>query len=813
MRKSEHKQRQGFILIVILGLLAVLLAVCIGFLGLTRTEVNAVSHVRDKCDGTDMAAAAMDWALSAISEKLIDPATNTVKPDAIISAATDPADPHHLWWYRPFEIDTYPLPANGSVTYPRQYAQWIYLPDSFFPSGGVKGRFMVQVLDANSMIHINDWLDDCNPTQTQMTHMVMDLISDWQGERMRGVIASPRKWQKKTNPSDPLFEAQPYTPWRYCDAWKIATRTLRYSHYGLSPNFHTTNQQWLGMEGVDQSCRATILNSHNLGGEGNDGERYEDGPTWKSLDGISIPGGTIGMSGMTRWAYVDPDTGRAPVNVNTCFRSKEGIPIYTTTWSCVMEAVFNVESLRRIIKIGEFWSEQDNVYKNAQTSNNLTDKDKIQIERLRMKLAYQYQETLCRYFTASYNHVDKRGYEGGSPANTFYKPYDMTAGKNYYNTYGGVLGAAEAAKVKYACELSNFSKTRFPFPVGGADNDPNNFYNRVREDMAMLATNNRNSDYTGTNSDGEETVGVDQGGRFEIVQGKLDMRMASAVFDNIRPGKAILFPAHPRAGVRDPLMELYTRNLGRDEADEYSGNLHDVNKVPGYIDRTHTYEHTWPTPVFTRTVTDPFGGKDIATQSGTPASPGNDIAEIRAAVPRRQLAFGPDWFSTELTTASTSFILVVTSQLVDSSSPNPNAPLVITTHQTVAHVEIAPDLKVNESGEDGSATGLRYYREARPRYYKTANIPTAAPAPKGQNPALRYLDGQVDSDPHGPAGIDSMDKNCATLPYDTHSSVAKEWVDFRDVLPGEEANFYKQGGKQTTKRVIIRGFWSVPVQL
>src|SRR6185295_17265129 len=119
-------------------------------------------------------------------------------------------------------------------------------------------------------------------------------------------------------------------------------------------------------------------------------------------------------------------------------------------------------------------------------------------------------------------------------------------------------------------------------------------------------------------------------------------------------------------------------------------------------------------------VTDPFGGKDIAITAAGP----NDIAEIRTAVPRRQLAFGPDWFSTELTTASTSFILVITSQLVDASSPDPNFPLALSTYQTLAHIEVAPDLKVNEKGEDGSATGLHYYRDGKPRDYKTANIPT-----------------------------------------------------------------------------------------
>jgi len=807
----KNSKPRGFILLVIIGLLAVLLALCVGFLSLARTEVGAVAHLRDRNDCQDMAAAAMDWALSAISEKLIDPATNTVKPDAIISAATDPGDPYYLWWHRPFEVDTYLLPANGGVTYPRQYAQWVYLPDSFFPSGGVRGRFMVQVLDANSMLYINDWNDDCNPTQCQMAHMVMDLWTDLQIERVRGVVRTPQLWPM-TDPLHASFVAHPYAPLRYIDAWMIGSRTVKYSHYGLSPNFVTTNQMWLGMEGVDNACYRTILNARNLGWEGNDGDQYDPGTGMKNLGGVYIPGNTIGLAGMTRWAYVDPDTGRAPVNVNTCFRSKETVPMYSAAPSCVMESVFNVESLRRIIKIGEFWSEEHSRYKNAQTGNDLTDKDKIQVERLRTKLAYQYQETLCRYFTATYSHPATRGYDSVAPGNTFYRPYDLTAKKTYYNTYSGVLGATEAGKVKYACATTDFSKTRFPFPVGIADNDPNNFYNKVREDLTIIASNQRDTAYTGTNNDGEETVGVDQSGKFEILPGKLDMRTASAVFDNIKPGKAFLFPTHAKAGVRDPLTELYTRRVGRDEGDQIGGNLHDVNKVPGYLDRTHTYKHTWPKPEFTATVTDPFGGKDIAIQAGTP-EPSNDIAEIRPAVPRRQLAFGPDSFSTELTTASTSFILVLTSQLVDASSPDPNNPLVISTYQTLAHVEIAPDLKVNDIGEDGSATGLRYYREARPRYYKTANVPTAAPASPGQDPALRYLAGQVDNDPHGPTGIDSMDKNCATLPHDTHSSVAKEWVDIRDVLPGEEANFYKSGGKQTTKRIIVRGFWSVPVPL
>ncbi|HYF52282.1 MAG TPA: hypothetical protein VEJ63_22935, partial [Planctomycetota bacterium] len=220
---------------------------------------------------------------------------------------------------------------------------------------------------------------------------------------------------------------------------------------------------------------------------------------------------------------------------------------------------------------------------------------------------------------------------------------------------------------------------------------------------------------------------------------------------------------------------------------------------------------------------DMIGGKDICRTRAYVCDPHE---ERNANVPRRQFVFGPDSFSTELTTATTNFYLVVTGQLCDASSGTAN-PRVLQTGQFWVALEMAPDLAVNdtdlEPGQPGpdDAAGrntlddrLRYYRLDKPRYFKTYGVPTAAPDPAGQDWSLRYIRGKIDAAPRDGKDCDSMDKDCATLPADTHSSVAKEWIDFRGVKndPAAIQAFYNtsaNGGRQTKKRVLIRSFWQM----
>src|SRR5689334_25115181 len=108
------KCERGFLLLAVIGVLAVLLVLSMGFLLLTRSEVDAVENVRDKSDTRNMVMSAADWMISNIDQTLITPSgehraaqppaagSNLGDPavlNGVVSRVRDPNDPCHLWWY------------------------------------------------------------------------------------------------------------------------------------------------------------------------------------------------------------------------------------------------------------------------------------------------------------------------------------------------------------------------------------------------------------------------------------------------------------------------------------------------------------------------------------------------------------------------------------------------------------------------------------------------------------------------------------------------------------------------------------------
>src|SRR5207248_9644829 len=94
-----------------------------------------------------------------------------------------------------------------------------------------------------------------------------------------------------------------------------------------------------------------------------------------------------------------------------------------------------------------------------------------------------------------------------------------------------------------------------------------------------------------------------------------------------------------------------------------------------------------------------------------------------------------------------------------------------------------PSLGVRDTGDDGKdTTGLHYYRDGLPSYYKLA-----------------------------PAGnVDSMDTNCTTLPPNSKTSLPTAWVDPRGI--DNPAQFYSPASTPPTQnkmRVTIRAWWDL----
>ena len=880
-RKAPRVRRRGFLLLVVIGILAVMLALCLGFLSYTRAELGAVSHLRDKADTFDIADSATDYLIANIADFVIDPATSQYRTDRYISRSLG-ADGH--WWMRPLEhgIEKSPdwYPDNwkidigswkvGGRNFSDYEAKWIYLPDDYFPGGGVRGRFSLLVADTNSKININNWGENCMPTQCQMTHMAMDAGGMQYTETMRGAFCGLYPaWS-----GDQMWW-EPMQLERYKDCFNIATRTTRYSSAGfLCPNRVTTNTTTYQSNWLNMMCFGPF--------------RAEEGvPASPPSRGNGLWGfyDDVVMDSFYWQSYIDPDTGRSPVNVNTVDNN------YKTTWNeyghtsfpNVLQAVFNVESLRRIVKVGKFYfrnntlpgtlipnpndnspiaqldidnaySEMDaaNLYDDnfiandptfnanfnpspsitisalldphlQQTTTLATKQDvakamRLFVEMLKTRLAFQYQQTMCRYFQGTYPiRPQCHGLYMYFPEVPFdWDVWGSPPGQNrtYYNVYTAPVGAmdgSEVNRVKFAVQKVDDSQARFPVGIL-------QFRDQVRQDLIAMTVNNNQSAspawqgdvYLGAAHDGGETVcfgrPVVRGGAYhniwrnylqtwytfngipEILPGKLDRRTASAIYDNIIPGKVYLFPGEVNPEIKDPLGQLYKAGWGRDENQKNDYNYFGL--IP--FDSTQMAGNP---PGGTVGSTDV--GKDINTNTnGGP-------------VPQRQLTFGPDWFSTELTVATTSFVAIVNAQLVDADSAkkDPDNPRVLFHHQRQVVFEIAPDILVEDKGGDGTLdgngdgtpNGLHYYREDMPRKRKT--------------------DPQV------------MDLNCNTLPqdyrYDTNlkipvsstdttkppTSVPRDWIDYRGVAPADEKSYYSGGAggnsPQTTTRVIIRSYWSL----
>lgn len=877
--------RRGFLLLVVIGLLAVLLAICVGFLSYTRGETASVATIRNKVDVADIGISALDWTVANISNDLLD-GTGTFRSDAsgIVSNVRNSGQPGYRWWYRPFEpktsswINSYVSnPASWKVT-PAADTDWIYLPEDYYPEGGVRGRYSVQVLDLNAFMNINDWLEDGNPTQCQVAHMFMDYYGDQKWNRHRNV----RDFGTWGLPAGSFGIAPTgyagLAPLRYHEAWRVATRTMRYTYWRtwyfddivdgiVSPNWTTTNTVWLGLKGVEAECIAPAIESDGMAlrsltpkpgpsfGSAAVPKFYYP-PTsdlgfvpgkstwvWGAAPGGGSYGGTTQNYDMIKpydglplalWSYVDPDTGRSPININTCMHTGEKVPMNYWDGLAVfpLSAVFNVESLRRIIKVGEFYFDDDNnpttpkvrTYASSKGQGQPEDPDYLfgktgagvdrwtaaqqklglQImEDLRTKLAYQYQETLVRYFTATYAYNNIMPAIGSNGTRRFV-PFSSTVANTYFNTYKGpppACGVAEAGRVKHSVQSSDYSKTRFPCGL-------ETFRQWVAEDLQTISSSVKNAQYTGANADGELTVGFDSGDRPEIAQGKLDKRTANAVFDNMIPGKRwkdssgsthlLLFEGDLRPGIRDPLWELYQQRIGQDETQKESYNVyHRYDRDPASIvDSGINYgdKHVWAR------------GRDIAGANAEPG-PYVRVGDVVPAgeppapseVPYRQLAFGPDWFSTELTTTSTTFILIINAQIVDAASVKKDFknPLVLCWNQTGAVVEIAPDVLRETPGNGGSwplgsnadhgDAGLGFYQGGWPRRIKTD-------LDKNSEYAMdKFPDGTL--------------KKTHTDNGDFYTA-AKEWIDQRGIERGQEGTFYGSAD-QTRRRVVIRTIWNL----
>jgi hypothetical protein len=785
---KKTKQPRGFLLLVVIGVLAVMLALSIGFLSFTRAELNSVAHLRDKEHAADIFQSALNWTIAQIGNDLYDSGSKSFKDGStgILSNATSVGEGGYHTWYRPYEPGMSAWAHDNWKNYikPSTEAQWIYMPKEFFPEGGVRGRFAVQVIDANAFININDWLEDCQPSQCQMAHIFADALGEQLIEACRKVRDSADMGAAVAN-SD--LTGATRAPIRYHEAWRVISRTTRYLHwpwkYGqndqlnamISPSWITTNRTWLSLFGAEMhSLRPLIVSdgiplAYNVpnvafgnvasgAGSGaavmyfnpviNPSEQTKDYSPPATRFGLHASYGVkdedVGfkfksLNGFTCRAHTDPDTGRSPVNINTCYNSGDKLPMDASGGgpAYTLEGVFNVESLRRIIKVGAFF------YNNTEVSgdpvnplfiNTVFAADATSLkgawakhELLRTKLAFQYQESLVRFLTGSYRHSMKRAFPPfynpavdppAAPADPANPDDDKSDNGDYATVYPIAAGVRHAF-----AGAANYTKTRFPVGIDTF----RTYMKEALEDMGNFGVNPafNSADVTTTAADG--LVRFDKSDVAEIAQGALDKRAASAVYDNIVPGKATLFGL-------DPLTELYNIGLARDEAgvDAYNphgfksdvdANLYDVGSRK-------------PDGSF-RTTGIPYGdytlrpkGRDIAAKTGldgTAVPPGpyvraeTDDATIKH-IPKRQLVFGPDWFSTELCTSSTTFICVINVQLVEEQSiiADPLNPRSVFWNQYGVCLEMGPDIKV-ETPAARPATdllklqeGLGYYRDQRP---------------------------------------------------------------------------------------------------
>jgi hypothetical protein len=734
--------RTGFILLVVIGILAVLLTVCVGFLSYTRGEVMAVQAQRNKTDCSDVFHSAVDWTLANICKDLMD--AGGMDQNKPCKYTVDPSNTGH-WWMRPYEMhliskwpgrfpngflnDAWGFPTgNTKAINEKSEAPWVYLPADYFPGGGVRGRFTVQVLDCNAFMNINDWNDDCMPSQCQMSHMMSDAYGGIQLENFRYL----------RDTADGRTPPWPWAPLRYQDAWRVVTHTSRYLNWvsweqnpvdnQASYNWVTKNTAWLSLFGAQYDGINPILPSDGLfvcrGPAGSDPQPYRGSLFYSPIDppddsftggasgsvrlmNLTTPAGLPGnpfnaggryggngqsagqipweLNGFNTQAYTDPDTGRCPINVNTCYNSGEPLPMFFysywegPSWAPVrdpansgaggtfsgcntMEAVWNVESLRRIIKVGWFW----NQYRGDGMGNTIPGwshgqidwaynfgeapgsyRSKMLVEQLKMKLAHQYQETLCRYFTGTYHHWYYQ-----SKHKQIFPP---AVYPQYTNGYPAVPSEIAPYNVAYPlapaplptnyCKVTDYSAPRFPVAL-------KDFRKNCHDDFLAMCTNVRNPSFATIGTpptlkitihptlDGAVAVNnspvplfelpyppemyspgkahdlnsfpgdipCDQSdasattdgcvsfdwqldnnglGTPEIAPGKLDLRTAAACYDNMVPGKPVDakdFHGFVPYAQGDPIWELYAIQLARQE---------DVDDIYN-IDFTNPYDDRVP---------------------------------------------------------------------------------------------------------------------------------------------------------------------------------------------------------------------------
>jgi hypothetical protein len=838
---SEQRRRnpKGFILLVMVGLMAVMLIVVIGFLSNTRSEVTYVTGMRNQTECNNALQSALDFTIGAIVHDTFK--GNQMDSDKPVALVRDAKNPFKLWWYKPsIEMD------RSSVGSSEDQADWVYLPANFTADGVARVRVRVQVSDTNGCINSNGWLDSGIPTQAQMGNMLIETCDYGFAERARASLLntySPAYPAPPTNGGTVLpaakydggpfncpgaghavydskkavvycpYHAYPMKPRRYLDCWRAASRTYSGSgaNYKNWYRWATLNEPYFADIGAGQTIEMIYSSSQGEHGIDTSFASYEVGYYLFQQGSYAV----------YHTCYTDPDTGRSPINVNT------GVPygymgakgqtwnqVGALNYQCyvpfdrVMKAVFNINSMKHLIRMGTVPVDKSGtkyrVPANALYESPLSatipagaalstwtaqeiDTARKKVEQYRAKLAYQYQETLVRYFNAYYNAYKYWPYD--TPQGFPYYPSGFTKNDETYPVRYKALGAANsgAGQVKYFCPSYKQEQPRFPF---GLDQ----FRQNVKDDLTAMTVHARNPAFNDGSPAGLESesgmVNVDDNFNFEISPGKLDRRIATAIFDNIVPGPQTLwsntdpvkYPSTPEE--QYPIKQLYDMKLARDENSdvwytwpemEGSGTVPIGPSTPG---------PTASSTGFPKSISGERGR--IIALSGAPGVgvTGKELGpwEARDHIPERQYLFSPDCFSTELTTSTTTYVIIVCAELVDTSKDLANPSIIFSRHVAYT-VEVAPDVKNETNGAGNWAVnGLGYYKAGLPR--------------------KRLTDPGITDDKLTTLPIARNDNNGQKI-KGSDTSAALDWFDFRGVQAGQESTFYDSPA-QTKRKVLIR---------
>ncbi len=832
--KSRRHPRRGFILLVMVGLMAVMLIVVIGFLSNTRSEVTYVTGLRNQTECNNALQSGLDFTLGAIIHDTFDASGDQMDPKKFVAICRDSKDPNYKWWYKPnVEMSSQNL---GSI---EDQTDWCYLPANFSADGTTRMRVRVQVSDTNGNININGWLDSGIPTQAQMGNMLMETCDYNFAERQRAALLTtysgtapfnggsilpaakyttfncPGNGHAAYNPAAPAqwcpYHSYPLKLRRYMDCWRAGSRTFS----GATGNYinyykwSTLNEPYFMDLAQPGGAQGTTIDTI-----------YSASQTEQGLQG-GFAGYDLGyylfIEG--RYAtyhtcYTDPDTGRSPVNVNT------GVPpgYYWAgnTWQNVgfenynsymeidrvLKGVFNINSMKHLVRIGTFpfkkgattyhvkanwlWESPLSTVNPVGAPLSTWSATEIEnarrkVEEYRVKVAYQYQETLVRYFTAFYDNY-ANWYPGCYP---WVAPGYTSKYGTYTQRYGTLLGSANSGpgQVKYFCPSYRLGSPRFPF---GLDQ----FRTNVKADLLAMTVHARNTafnDGSPASTESESgTVSIDDNGNFEIFPGKLDRRLATAIYDNIVPGQQTLWDTtspgkYPQtAEEKFPIKQLYDMKLARDENAEVWYEWPETEgggTVP-------VGPSTPASSGFPKTIPRQMG-KTIALENATGVgSAGKELGpwEARSHVPERQLMFSPDCFSTELTTSTTTYVIVVAAQMVDTSQSISN-PAVIFNRHVAYTVELAPDVENETKGaNDWASTGLAYYKTGQPR--------------------ARLTDKTLTDDKLATPPLARNDRTGKKI-KGSDTSAALDWFDFRGVAAGQENTFYDSPA-QTKRHIVVR---------